>query len=111
MKKWIDCILLILLLLWCFVGEQKLRVPMAVFVGVVLLLSIAFGLREKLVVLPRLRREGILPEEGKATMEDVQRLVKMGRTTLAISVYRSLTGAGLKEAKEAVSKIELQVSG
>lgn len=40
------------------------------------------------------------------TMGEVRDLVRRGRKIQAIKVYRELTGAGLKDAKDAVERIE-----
>ncbi|MEU8590879.1 ribosomal protein L7/L12 [Streptomyces sp. NPDC048664] len=51
-----------------------------------------------------LDRLGVTPEEP--VLEQVAALVRDGRRIQAIKVYRELTGAGLKEAKEAVERMD-----
>jgi hypothetical protein len=51
-------------------------------------------------------RSGLYPEEGKATMLDVERLAKEGHHMMAITCHREVTASSLKEAKRAVELIE-----
>lgn len=53
-----------------------------------------------------LRSQGHYPEKGKASNEDVLRLLRSGEKIHAIKCYREIHGVGLKEAKEAVEKIQ-----
>jgi hypothetical protein len=53
----------------------------------------------------RLRRAGLLPPRGRATMSDVERLLQSGHRILAIRCYREVHGVGLKDAKAAVDKM------
>jgi ribosomal protein L7/L12 len=50
------------------------------------------------------RSSGTLPGAGKATIADVERLVREGRRIDAIRCYREIHRCGLAEAKEAVDK-------
>jgi ribosomal protein L7/L12 len=55
----------------------------------------------------RLRSHGIYPQPGAASDEDVLRLLRLGHKIDAIKCYREVHGVGLKEAKEAVEKMEI----
>jgi ribosomal protein L7/L12 len=45
---------------------------------------------------------GMKPSPPTPSMNDVEKFIRTGEMILAIKAYRDLTGAGLKEAKEAV---------
>ncbi|MEM7435776.1 MAG: ribosomal protein L7/L12 [Myxococcota bacterium] len=67
-------------------------------VGIVLILVIrAFRSRPRVPV----------PPTGEGTMDDVRRLASQGHKIAAIKVYREIHGVGLKEAKEAVERLDL----
>ena len=51
------------------------------------------------------RRSGIYPEHGKATMADVERLLRLGNRPWAIRCYRELNKIGLAEARKAVDEM------
>lgn len=53
--------------------------------------------------LSTLRRSGLYPEAGKASMADVERLLSRGLPTLAMRCYREVHGCGLRQAKEALA--------
>lgn len=53
--------------------------------------------------LSTLRRAGLYPEAGKASMADVERLLSRGLPTLAMRCYREVHGCSLREAKEALA--------
>ena len=55
------------------------------------------------------RRRGQYPAKGKATMEDVRNLVAKGETDLAMRAYREVTGASLKETKDAIEAMEKSI--
>lgn len=50
----------------------------------------------------KLRRLGQYPEPGKATMADVEQLLKMDSRALAVRCYREIHGCSLRQASEAV---------
>ncbi|MCD6050734.1 MAG: hypothetical protein K0Q55_2137 [Verrucomicrobia bacterium] len=53
-----------------------------------------------------LRRQGVYPQPGQASMSDVERLVKAGHRIEAMVCYRELfPKAGLAEAKETVDAL------
>ena len=54
-----------------------------------------------------LRREGIYPAAGRATMADVERLVQAGYRVWAIRCYREIHHCGLADAKRAVEDLHL----
>jgi ribosomal protein L7/L12 len=56
--------------------------------------------------LTSLRARGIYPEAGKETDADVVRLIQEREKILAIRCYRAIHGGGLKDAKEAVERME-----
>lgn len=53
-----------------------------------------------------LRARGLYPADGHETDEDVLRLVQAGEKIMAIRCYRSLHKVGLKEAKDAVERLD-----
>jgi Ribosomal protein L7/L12 C-terminal domain len=56
----------------------------------------------------RLRSRGLLPEPGQIpTMEHVKRLAAAGQKIQAIKMYREIYRVGLKEAKDAVEKMDV----
>ena len=56
------------------------------------------------------RRSGLLPAAGKATMADVERLLRAGQTIYAIRCYREIHNCGLAEAKKAVEDLHITPS-
>jgi ribosomal protein L7/L12 len=54
-------------------------------------------------------RRGVasVPPRGKATMQDVKRLVQAGQRIDAIRCYREIHQVGLAEAKDAVENIAI----
>ncbi|MDJ0344975.1 ribosomal protein L7/L12 [Streptomyces sp. H10-C2] len=48
---------------------------------------------------------GIAFEEVSPDLREIDELVRQGKKIQAIKVYRELTGAGLKEAKDAVDRM------
>lgn len=79
-----------MILLWFTIG----LVALAVFA------SVFCSLRDA-----KLRRSGVLPPAGHATMADVEQLVRDGRRINAIRVYREIhPHVGLAEAKRAVDE-------
>lgn len=74
------------------------------FLGMVVVWLIVRGAIVLKVV--SLRRAGIHPARGKATMADVARLRRLGYRVLAIRCYREIHPlAGLTEAKQAVEEM------
>jgi ribosomal protein L7/L12 len=59
----------------------------------------------------RLRQSGIYPRPGEETDADVERLVRMKRKIEAIKIYRTIHDVGLKDAKEAVDRIDAEIRG
>ena len=55
----------------------------------------------------KLRRSGVLPAPGQATMADVDRLVRSGQRILAIRCYREIHHVGLAEAKKAIDDLHV----
>ncbi len=56
-----------------------------------------------------LRHSSLVPPKGRATMEDVERLVQAGHAIDAIRCYREIHNCGLAEAKEAVDQIHARL--
>jgi hypothetical protein len=55
-----------------------------------------------------LRRAGLYPVAGQATMADVKRLVRSGRSLWAIRCYREMhPRVSLKEAKRVVDELSI----
>ena len=78
-------------LLWIGIG----------LVGIVALAALFISQRDS-----SLRRSGVLPPAGQATMADVERLVREGQHIHAIRVYREIhPHVGLAEAKKAVDDL------
>lgn len=76
-----------------------------IFLGFVVVVFLARFLTNRRIA--SLRDSGSLPEEGQATMADVERLLHSGNKIWAIRCYREIHNVGLREAKEAVEKIKL----
>ena len=55
--------------------------------------------------LEKLRRAGLYPEAGQATMADVERLLRSDLSVWAIRCYREVHGCSLRQAKEAVANL------
>ena len=53
-----------------------------------------------------LRQQGLYPPPGKGTDADVRRLIETRQKIDAIKLYREVHGVGLKDAKEAVERME-----
>jgi len=60
-----------------------------------------------------IRKSGDLPVPGKATMSDVQRLIRSDELISAIKCYREIHQVGLAEAKKAVEALanEMKAKG
>ncbi len=74
---------------------------LALFVVVLAVAVYLFSSRRVMVA----RRSGLLPEAGKATMADVERLVRENERILAIRCYREIHRCSLKDAKRAVNNL------
>lgn len=76
--------------------------------GLVVLAWAFMSLREFTI-----RKSGDLPAPGKATMADVQRLIRADQLISAIKCYREIHQIGLAEAKEAVEALakEMKAKG
>lgn len=55
--------------------------------------------------LARLRRAGLYPPAGQATLRDVERLQRLGLTPWAIRCYREIHPCSLRTAKTAVESL------
>jgi hypothetical protein len=53
----------------------------------------------------KLRRSGMLPKPGQATLADVGRLVAAGERAHAVGCYRRIQSCTLAEAKRAVDEL------
>jgi ribosomal protein L7/L12 len=53
------------------------------------------------------RRSGLLPPAGRATMADVERLVRAGERIAAIRCYREIHHVGLAQAKKAIDELSI----
>jgi hypothetical protein len=58
--------------------------------------------------LAMLRRSGRYPQRGKATMDDVERLLSTGSRTLAVRCYREIHLCSLRQASEAVAALSTE---
>lgn len=74
-----------------------------IFLGLAGLLAIAsiFTSRRD----TKLRKSGVLPPVGKATMADVERLIQAEQLIAAIRCYREIHHVGLRDAKDAVENL------
>ncbi len=70
-----------------------------IFIVAAIILVLFFAMRSSNSQQPE------LPEN--ITEEDVKDLMREGKKIQAIKCYRAMTGLGLKDAKEAVEKMEL----
>lgn len=50
----------------------------------------------------RLRADGVYPEAGRESADDVERLKRAGETVLAVRCYRAVHQVGLAEAHAAI---------
>jgi hypothetical protein len=55
-----------------------------------------------------IRRSGLLPAAGQATMADVERLARDGHRLVAIRCYREIHHVGSAEAKKAVDDLRIK---
>jgi len=60
--------------------------------------------------LAKLRRMGLYPEKGRATEDDILKLLKAGHRIYAMRCHRELHGSSLKQAKQAITAIEASCS-
>lgn len=58
----------------------------------------------------RLRQCGLYPAAGKSSMADVIRLKNAGYTAFAMRCYREIHACSLREAKDAVAKLNVASS-
>lgn len=71
-----------------------------------ILVVIVLGLHiSTLLHLARLRRVGLYPKAGQATMADVEHLLRSGLSVWAIRCYREVHGCSLRQAKQAVANL------
>lgn len=74
-------------------------------VFIVLLAFVLASLIYTKTTLAGLRRKGIYPQAGQASMADVARLKKLGLTAWAMRCYRDIRRCSLRQAKEAVDAL------
>ncbi len=75
------------------------------YVSIFFLIVIVIGVVIAELQVKRSRQQGIYPEKGKTTMEDVTRLLSIGEETLALRAYREIHGVSLKKAKKEIKKL------
>ena len=80
--------------------------PLGIIAGFVglFIITLIFAARRNVA----LRRSGIMPAAGQATMADVERLARTGEKIAAIRCYREIHNVGLAEAKKAVEDLALK---
>jgi ribosomal protein L7/L12 len=78
-----------------------------IFIGLVVLVLVSQAVVRLRVY--AMRRAGIYPAAGQATMADVERLVRAGQYIWAIRVYREIHDVGLAEAKKAIDDLHIVV--
>jgi hypothetical protein len=77
--------------------------------GIALLLGLAMA--RSSIQIAFLRRKGVYPQPGKATMAYVRRLVQSRKSVLAIRCYREIhPKVSLRDARKAIDKIALSES-
>jgi hypothetical protein len=77
--------------------------------GIALLLGLALARSSIQVAL--LRRKGVYPQPGKATMDDVRRLVQIRKSVLAMRCYRELhPKVSFLDARKVIDKIAMSES-
>ncbi len=74
-----------------------------IFIGLVAIVLVMKGIT--MLRVASLRRAGIHPVAGQATMSDVERLARSGQQVWAIRCYREIHHCGLAEAKKAINAI------
>jgi hypothetical protein len=85
-----------------------MNIPLLLIV-VLAVVALAFGLHlSNLAQLAQLRRSGLYPAAGQASMADVERLLNRRLPTLAMRCYREIHGCSLRQAKEAVEVIAIR---
>ena len=74
---------------------------------IVLLCFLVFSQTLWIWHLNQVRRRGLYPASGQATLFDVKRLIGAGENVLAVRLYREIyKGTSFKEAQKAVAEIE-----
>jgi len=76
-----------------------------IFLGLVALVLVVQGI--VLLRLAALRRAGIYPAAGQATMSDVERLLRAGHRGWATRCYREIHPCGLAEAQKAIDDLHI----
>ena len=81
------------------------------FLWIILVLAGLFAIALVVTALgnKKLRKSGVLPPAGKATMADVERLIQSDQLILAIRCYREIHRVGLAEAKKAVEALAREI--
>ena len=74
-----------------------------IFLAMAILVGMAALFSEARIAIAR--RQGTLPRKGTATIDDVVRLARAGRSALAVRLYREITGDRTKGAKQAVENL------
>jgi len=78
------------------------------FLFLVIAIAILFVVGSHLytsVTISKLRRSGVYPMAGQATMADVERLKTQGLPVWAVRCYREIHGCSLRQAKESVQNL------
>ena len=79
------------------------------FVGLGIVLLFAFSLGRNAIHVAALRRRGLYPKPGQATMADVRQLVRLRKSVLAMRCYREIhPKVSMKEARNVVDQLALR---
>ena len=81
--------------------------PLSLWLAIIALLFLVVAQALTWFQITKLRRSGRYPERGRATMADVERLLRMGLRGLAMRCYREIHGCSLRQAKEAVDALQI----
>ena len=74
-----------------------------IFLTTAILVGMAVLFNEARIAIER--RGGTVPRKGKATIDDVLRFARAGRSSLAVRLYREISGGDTKSAKRAVQEL------
>jgi hypothetical protein len=81
------------------------------YLGILIVATVAFLAARSSIRVAILRGMGVYPKPGKATKADVIRLIRLGRSVLAIRCYREIhPKVTYKEAKKRVDELAMKES-
>ena len=86
---------------------QALMLALALFAGSMLLVVVCLEVVSRLKI-HSLRRQGLYPAADKATLRDVEALLKASERIHAIQLYRKMYRVSLQEALNSINRIEIR---